>query len=290
MTTKVREYKIKMPYSIAEWRKGQRYVVAKYTTDEVQVVNMKKRMEHKSIITETHKMLDLSKRLPGMVKKVLSGSALCVDEYSTNVDVLSFPSDGSEREIMVREETLKNKSGLLGEMAVTETKELKDLHNKKDPLAELDSGNFVSGSERNVSVNPRGVEHETGEGENCSKCETRYVNKYYDVNTFNLSVKTHVKRADEKNVFNLPEGFKSQEFDLTKGRTGSSVVVFKLVEVTINSTFFGWIAESIKNMMRDMLVKFQEKMVETEGEWINISEEELTKLEEEMMQKFMKSE
>lgn len=289
MSTKVREYKIKMPYTITDWRKGQRYVIAKYTTDEVQIVGVKKKKEHKSVITETHKTLDLSKRLPGVVKKVLSGSALCVDEYSTNVDVLTFPSDG-EREVVVRQETLKNKDGLLDEMTIKETKELRGLENKEDPLTELNSENLLSSSERDISICPRGAGHEAGAGENCSKCETRYVNKYYDVNTFNLSVKTHVKRADERNIFNLPEGFKSQEFDLVKGRTGDSVVVFKLVEVTINSTFFGWIAESIKNMLRDMLVKFQERMIATEPEWINMSEEEIVKLEEEMVQKFMKKE
>lgn len=268
MSTKVREYKIKMPYTMADWRKGQRYVIAKYTTDEVRIIDLKRRREQESVITETHKALDLSKRLPGIVKKVLSGSALCVDEYSTNVDVFTLPPQGADarREVVVCEETLKNKDGLLDEMAVKETKEL---HHEPDTSA-ADSGS-------------------TGKAacEDCSTCETRYVNRYYDVNTFSLSVKTQVKRADEKNIFGLPDGFKSQTFDLTKGRTGDSVIVFKLVEATINSTFFGWIAENIKNMLRDMLVKFQEKVIETEMEWKGIGEEELVRLEEELVQKFM---
>lgn len=274
MSTKVREYKIKMPYTMADWRKGQRYVIAKYTTDEVQIIDLKRRKEQKAVITETHKMLDLSRRLPGIVKKVLSGSALCVDEYSTNVDVFTFsPCGGSDkRKVVISEETMKNKDGLLDEMAVTEAKELLDV------------------PDRNSHSAASGEDAEEQKSEDCSTCETRYINKYYDVSTFSLSVRTHVKREDEGNTFNLPEGFKSQVFDLTRGRAGDSVIVFKLVEVKINSTFFGWISGSIKNMLRDMLVKFQEKMIETEKEWKDMSEKELERLEEEMVGKFMKRE
>lgn len=274
MSTKVREYKIKMPYTMADWRKGQRYVIAKYTTDEVQIIDVKRRKEQESVITETHKMLDISKRLPGIVKKVLSGTALCVDEYSTNVDVFTFPPSGAsdKREVVVSEETLKNKDGLLDEMAVTEAKEVRDIPDKS-PHSAYSSGDAPKHTR-----------------ENSSTCETRYVNRYYDVSTFSLSVKTHVRREDEGNIFSLPEGFKSQVFDLTRGRTGDGVIVFKLVEVKINSTFFGWIAENIKNMLRDMLVKFQEKMIETEAEWKDMSEEELERLEEEMVRRLMKRE
>lgn len=334
MSTKVREYKIKMPYSIADWRRAQRYVLAKYTTDEVQIVRHKKRSEDEKAITETHKVLDLSKRLPTIIRKVLSGNAAFVDEYSTNIDIVKtakmIKDVSSEKEIrdtMIKTEKLNISDGPLQEVKRQEIKELRGDNsiNKneatkglEDPLLELRSENMSKDSIKNTDILIRD-EEKIKNGENKTKndgsktknaenkkegddnapsnthdstfsesfSESKYVNRYYSTETFHLMVKTYVRDKDEENIFGLPDGFKSREIDLRGDNPKNGIIVFKMVEVAVNSTFFGWIAEHIKNMMRDMLVKFQEKIIETEKEWMNISEEELMELEEEMIRRYL---
>lgn len=340
-----------MPYSIADWRRAQRYVLAKYTTDEVQIVRHKKSSEDEKAITETHKVLDLSKRLPTIIRKVLSGNAAFVDEYSTNIDIVKtakmVKDVSSEKEIhdtMIKTEKLNISGGPLQEVKRQEIKELRgnDSINKneatkglEDPLLELRSENMSKDTIKNTDILIRDEEKiknddsktknddnktknddnknddsKTKNGDNKndenkkekdgnapsntrdstfseSFSESKYVNRYYSTETFHLMVKTYVRDKDETNIFGLPDGFKSREIDLRGDSPKSGIIVFKMVEVAVNSTFFGWIAEHIKNMMRDMLVKFQEKIIETEKEWMNISEEELMELEEEMIRKYL---
>ena len=66
--------------------------------------------------------------------------------------------------------------------------------------------------------------------------------------------------------------------------------IYKLVHVTVNSMLLGWVCEQIKNMMKNMLTTFQNKLIETHDEWKNISEEELIELENKMIETFMKTE
>ena len=87
MSKKVREYIIKMPYSVSEWRKAQRYVLAKYTTEEVTIIKHQKTKDENMTKTETHKFINIVKRLPSVIGKVIGGKAFCIDEYSTNLDL-----------------------------------------------------------------------------------------------------------------------------------------------------------------------------------------------------------
>ena len=121
-----------------------------------------------------------------------------------------------------------------------------------------------------------------------SSCETCYVNKYYDVNTFSLTVKTVVSSDLKENIF-AQKDFKSSLIDLSK-ESPKFVHIYKLITVTVNSTLLGWICEHIKNTMKNMLIKFQEKIIESYDKWKNISEEELVELEKKMIETFMKTE
>ncbi|OQS54144.1 hypothetical protein EHP00_1776 [Ecytonucleospora hepatopenaei] len=94
MTVAKKVFKIKVPFSLEEYRKGYRYALSKYTTDEVQFVKMTREKSIDKIITETHKVLNLGKRMPFMVRKVIPTAACMVEEFSTNVDSIKITSDG----------------------------------------------------------------------------------------------------------------------------------------------------------------------------------------------------
>lgn len=289
MTTKVREYRTKVPYSVHEWRKGQRYVLAKYTTDDVQILDIKQRKEEGSIVTETRKILNMSKWLPGVVRKILNENAMFVEEFSTNIDVIRLPSNNEPgKEVVVTEEKLKTK-GLLREMDVETVQEVSGVKDSQDPLKDIKPENLKDGTDKKMTVSLKtkseGVEDSTFSTIS-SSCETSYVNKHYDPSTFALSIKTLVKNEEEGSVFQA-EGSKVQVYDLAGDRE-PFCYVYKLITVTINSMVFGWVADKIKNSVRDMLAKFHEKVIETEKEWKDIKEEDLLKLEEEMVKKFMK--
>lgn len=295
MTTKIREYRIKVPFSVHNWRKGQRYVLAKYTTEDVQIIDVKQRKENDSIITESHKVLNMSKWLPSVVKKILNENAMFVDEFSTNIDILILQSDTDpNKQVIVTTKDIKTK-GLLKEMKIEKVQEIKgDIAESKDPLKNIESKTLKDGEDKKINVdlsknkkNSTKDESDDNQSTLTSTCESTYVNKHYDSETFKLTVKTIIKNEEEESVFKVKD-CKTQFYDLAKDKE-SYCYVYKLIQVTVNSMIFGWVADKIKNSVRDMLNKFHEKVIETESEWINMKEEELIKLEEEMVTKFLKN-
>jgi hypothetical protein len=214
MTTKIREYAIKIPFTLQDYRRGQRYVLAKYTTDEVIILENKQRKEDKKVISECKKILNLKKRLPSILTSVLNEKSLLLDEYSINIDEYS-----SKNELI------------------------------------------------------------------SSSCVTSYVNQYYDTDTFTLTVKTMTSSGKKENIFK-EKNAKLEDIDLSDSKDG--IFIYKFISITINSMLVGWMADHIKNAMKNMLLKFQKKVIETENEWKNISEEELVVLEKAMCEKFKK--
>lgn len=287
----MREYRTKVPYTVSKWRKGQRYVLAKYTTDDIQILDIEKMVESDSIVTKSHKILNMSKWLPGVIKKIMNENAMFVEEFSTNVDVIKLPatSQESEKEIVVTQKKIKTK-GVLKEIDMTKTQKVKDGHISSEPLKDIESSNLEDFETKRTSLsigNRATGQVSSGESEFfSSSCETSYVNKHYDASTFSLSVKTIVKTEEGENVFQA-EGSKFYSYDLSQGKE-PFCYVYKLITVSINSMIFGWVADKVKNSVRDMLNKFHERVIETEEEWKNISEEELVKLEEEMTRKFLR--
>lgn len=293
MTTKTRIYRTKVPFTVEEWRKGQRYVLAKYSTDEVKIIQHTFTKSDGSVITETHKEIDLSKRIPGVVRKVINGNAVTVDEYSTTVDIMCFCG---KADLVVTKQHIKT-DGLLKEMNIEKVQEIKEIKHKGDPMKDVQKDNLEEDVDTKIGIDLSKINKQ---GKPCkshekpkstvstlaSTCETRYVNRQYDTNTFSLLVKTIVKEEEEENLFE-EEGAKFQKYDLSEGKE-PFCYVYKLLSVTVNSMFFGWVADHVKNAIRDMINKFHEQVISTEKEWRNIKEEELVKLEEEMMQKYMK--
>lgn len=271
MATKIREYKIRMPYSASEWRKAQRYILAKYMTDEVKIIKHVKTKSENSVETESHKFINLEKRLPAIMAKLLNGNALLVDEYSKNLDYI-IPKVEIEEDMKC--------DGLIKNVNKREIKDLKKNIDEKDVLNAIKDINLKPDvKDVNVTLN-----------EPISLSESRYVSKRYDEKTFKLMVRTKIFETSSilNNVFDLEPGFKSREIDMVpKGHEGATIWVYKLVEVQINSILLSWTAESIKNLLRDMLLQFQEKIIETEEEWKAISVEDLEKLEVETIDKFM---
>lgn len=319
MTTKIREYVTKMPYSVHDWRKGQRYVLAKYTTDDVEIIGIKKRQEEGKVITESHKLLSMGKWLPMVVKKILNENALLVEEFSTNIDVL-------DNGVLKVEKRVKAQDGMLDEMKVEKTQEAKKVKDIgeleiKDVKEDMDKRIIVALDKvvKNIKNSSDDKESSTSKSTESVKsvksaksvkssksaesvksikslksnnnltlesaCETSYINKYYDVGTFSLTIKTIVKDEKIESPFGTDPD-KVQSFDLSSGKDGC--FLYRLITVTVNSMMLGWIADRVKNSVRDMLGKFHEKVIETENEWKEIKEEDLIKLEEEMIKKFVK--
>ncbi|KAM0680219.1 hypothetical protein GINT2_001604 [Glugoides intestinalis] len=298
MTTKIRVYRTKVPFSVNQWRIGQRYVLAKYTTDEVKIVKLSQSNVEGKYVTESHKVIDLSKRMPSVIKKLMSGNALLVDEFSTNIDVMHILEgiDGKEKEVFMTKEMFKTK-GLLKELDVMETGELKSLDHNEDPIRDIKSSNIKDGIDKKIAVDLKGVVGKNDMMYNkkqdtdstatvTSTCETTYVSKHYDTNTFSLVVQTIVENELNEDAFK-EENSKAHDYDLANDQE-PYCFVHKLIKVTVNSIFFGWIADQVKNSTRDTVNAFHEKVIETKDEWINLSEKDLVKLEEEMLEKLLK--
>lgn len=295
MTTKTREYILKVPFTLNEWRKGQRYVLAKYTTDEVSIVKCDQRKEGDKVITESHKVLNISKRLPSIILKVLNSKSLLVDEFSINIDQLKM-KDGSKQELLVTNKEIEETGGLLKKMNIQKVQEMKTTGDSKKVLSET---NLKEGGLKDVALETKSSSNQAkgkSKGANeakeystvSSSCETSYVSQYYDSNTFSLTVKTMVSEELKENVFEQKD-IKSSVIDLCNDNE-SNVYIYKLVSVTVNSMMLGWVCDQVKTLMKNMLIKFQKKMIETESEWRNISEEELVALEKKMIETFMKVE
>lgn len=295
MTTKIREYVFKIPFTIDQWRKGQRYVLAKHTTDETQILDIKQRKENGALITETRKILDLSKRLPTVLKKLMKENALFVEEFSTNIDVIG----GEDSRTYITKKSIKT-DGLLKEMDVTKTEEAKmdrigsmEMQDGEDRKVNLElSKDYSSKDHSSKDHSPKDYSSNMSTTSSVSSttsstCETSYVSKHYDTDTFSLTIKTHVKSSMEEKVFS--EEGKRQEFDFTNGKE-AKCYIYKLLKVTINSMIFGWVTDKVKNSVRDMLNGFCLKVIESENEWKDLTEEELVKIEEEMIKKFLKKE
>lgn len=298
MTTKTKEYVIKVPFTLHEWRKGQRYILAKYTTDEVTIINMKQRKEGDKIITESQKVLNLETRLPSIISKVLSSKSLLVDEFSINIDEIKY--DNMKGKLVTKKDFAETE-GLLKEMHIATEQEVKEGEGN-----ELSSKNLVEGELRDVNFDLRGDEvnknikdvNDNSKDEDIkgsassymvsSSCETTYVNQYYDSTTFALTVRTMATKEYKENIFEQ-KGVTSSLIDYTDGKE-QAIYVHKLVSVTINSMMLGWMCEHVKSTIKAMLLKFQKKLIETKDEWKDISEEELIALESDMIKTFMKVE
>lgn len=286
MATKIREYILKVPFTLDEWRKGQRYILAKYTTDEVTINKISQRKENGKLITECIKTLNISKRLPSLIMKVISSKSLLIDEFSVNIDEIKSEKNG-DIDVMVTDKEIKGKKGLLDKMSIVETNEVKHPGKLEENLSCKNLN--TSGGVKDVKLQTR---EDDIKPKNTpvvsSSCETNYVSKYYDANTFSLTVKTMVTNQLQDNIFSQKD-VKSNVIDLSNGNS-NSIYVYKLITVTVNSMLLGWICDQVKKLMKNLLIQFQEKMIATHEEWKNITEEELVELEKKMIETFMKSE
>lgn len=293
MTNRVRLYKIRVPFTISEWRKGQRYILTKLTTSDVQIVYHKTRKEDKTLITETHKILDVKNKIPYIIKKVIPDDACIVDEFSTNVEALSIDiSTEKGKQVYNIETHIENKDGILAKLDVNRTEIVdKTKENNEDYKVNIKNVNFTENDNSSI--------------ESLHSCTTSYKNRHFDEKTFILHIKTKISNKDIENIFGMETAPKEEAIDFRsfnkkdikkvgeRDYSGEwserlpSIYVYKLIDVSINSFGFGWITKDIDKHVRNMLVDVQQQIIETYDEWKNLSEEELVKLEKEMIQKFI---
>jgi Phosphatidylinositol transfer protein len=292
MAQVLKEYKIRIPFTLKEYRKGQRYILTKLTTSDTQILRHEKKEEPDSIITETHKVLHLKNIIPSVIRKVIPDDACTVDEYSTNIEA-NVIANGIE-EIKTKTH-MKNVEGTLADLNINEDskyaipKENKAKEAVKDACSSSDKSGATS-MNSNVSVN---------------SCTTVYKNRYFDSDTFSLEVKTILSQEQLTNPFKITEKYKERELDfreykderITKvgdrdyegnwnGRY-AEIFVYKMVDVKVNSYVLGWIAKEVDKKMRQVLLEVHGKIVETYDEWKDLSEEALVLLEKNMIEKFL---
>lgn len=207
MANKQREYIFKLPYTPAQYRKGQRYLLATNKRDNVTLVSSNVEKEDGVLTLHTHKRIDANTGMPAILKRVLNRDALLVNEYSTNTS----------------------------------------------PLPEKVSSSI----------------------ESLYRVDTHYISEYYDSGTFKMSMKT------EMSVTGIPKmgDAKSIVVDHAQGRE-PCIYVHRMLDITLNKMLLAWTVEIIKKQMKKMLEDNAVEMIEKESQWINMSEEELTKLEE----------
>lgn len=307
MTRKTKVYKIKLPLTIKEWRKGSRYILSQLTTDDVKIVIHRKEPGYKELKTITHKILDISKKVPYIIKKVLPEQSLILEEHSVNIDLLEIKMN-KEKEITEEEVyNIEDDKGVYEKIklkmrGIIEKNYKKDKENDANEIS-----NFKEKDVKSVQENTTICENKeiNIKEEMMNYCETKYKNAKYDEKTFKLQINTLGSKKELNNAFELDNGYKEVEIDFrkhgkknlknvgTRDYSGDwtkrypSMYLYKFVEVEINSFGFGWITKEIDKILKNFLVDVQLKIIESYYEWINLSNDEMEKLERQMINKFL---
>lgn len=277
-------------------------MILKLTTENVQIIEHKKKQDDDSRRTVTHKLMDMREKIPYMIKKILPNDSMIVDEYSTNIDIFEFTTD--VKKIIYRTEMqLQNSCKCVNpeggvcintkcKLSKGESKDMtEDINteamankNKIEELEDKEGGTKITKSN----------EKETGL---INYCETTYKSRHFGIDAFRLQVKTLGSKNESDNVFGLTCKYKEDAIDFrtyNKGKmwkVGSRdysgewknrypvTHVYKMIDVEINSFGFGWITKEIDKLLRSFLVDAQRKILETYDEWIKLSEEELCAME-----------
>lgn len=288
MTTAKKIFRIKLPITLDEYRRGFRYTLAKFTTDEVIYQKFERSTEMDKITTKTHKTLNLTGRIPMLVKKVIPTAACFVEEFSTNVDTVVIEKEGAKFTHFHQ----RTQAGI-GNKVVTKDLELDGLKNDSKEEVIKDEKVFVEDINNNV-VDPN-IGHFT---------ETNYKNVHFDEKTFKMKMITHVcKNKDFKfdqysaDIVDLDFRVANNE-DLTKigDRDYSGnyeerfdcVYIFKYVEIELNSFGLGWISKELLKVLKSNLLEIQQCNMKWFNEWINLNDQEIEKKENEIVMKYSK--
>ncbi|KAL6121791.1 hypothetical protein NUSPORA_01241 [Nucleospora cyclopteri] len=300
MTNCKKLYKIKMPFSLDEYRRGMKYVLYKMTTNEVKIIKMHRKKAVNKIITETHKELDLTGRMPYIVKKVIPGAACFVDEFSINIDILFTKLENIKKEKIHQEIQTKQNGLQIDQEQTIELKIDEEMQTKQNEIQieqEIMKSmkELKSAIQAHENLNPNSMDHG-------HSCITKYKNKYFDENTFKMKIETVVnKNPDYKiNGYDKVEEIDFRDFGGKKiskvekrDYSGSydkkyeCCYVYKGIDIEINSFGLGWISKEINKALRNMLVEFLQTIVETHSEWIQKSEEDLDGFEQEVLKKIL---
>ncbi len=299
MTTITKTYVFKLPVTMKEFAKGQRYAVCKMTTNDVSIINMNKSTEEDKITYETRKELNLAGILPSCVKKVLNEDAFVVEEYSRTIETILVTQDGvaglqmhdvskfkQSDKIIEREEMLNKFKEKDGDIQTERDKTINIIEDE-------DKGKDVEGENEHV-VEVRNVVDSILKDLSCSDLGqvsfTKYKNKYFNEKKFQMSIETKSSRKedfggegrDDKNY---------EKFDYSKKKVGGHdefLYVYKTVKISVNSFGLGWIAKKINQGLKDQLIDFMTNTLQWYDDWSKMSEEELSELEKVTFKKLVK--
>lgn len=287
MTTAKRIYKIKLPLTLEEYRRGIRFAICKFTTEEVTFFKFSRDKKLNQITTESHKLLNIGERMPYVVKKVVPTAAYMVEEFSTNIDTVTVEKDnttfthfhqvtqaeGENHQVMGEETVIENVHTADGqEFTKTDTKqmtlpELKEIH--------MDCGHTTF---------------------------TSYKNRHFDEKTFRMQVNTKVVKNGNY-VFDDTDA-KVEEIDFRivgkeklekvadRDYSGDysekfpCIYVYKHIEIEINQFGIGWVSKEVLKILRDNIAELQQDVVRHYSEWSKMTEEELDEYENKTIEKF----
>ncbi|KAI5149416.1 hypothetical protein ENBRE01_0888 [Enteropsectra breve] len=278
MSTKKKILKIEIPFTLQEYRKGSRYILTKLTTSEVQIVYHRKSEENGNKSIATHKVMNVQKKVPYVIRKLIPDDACVVDEFSTHMEIYKVVTEDNEiKNVKKIDARAVNAEGELAAVDVRKISVTSLDESKKD---EEDNGSMHSGT-------------------------TYYKNRYFDEKTFSLYIKTLATKKARENPFELEEPLKIDSLDFrTAGKRELMSagdrdysgdwqknypvsILYKSLEVSVNKFGMGWIAGEIEKHLQNMLLDVQKQIIESYDEWKDLSEEDLCKMEEDMIERFL---
>lgn len=274
MTTAKKVFRIKIPFDLESYRKGYRYSLSRFTTEEVTFLKMTREKNMNKVTTETHKLLDIGKRMPFMVRKVVPTAACLVEEFSTSVDSIRITEDGNKdsfchfhQEAQVKQNDLNvekertidtiNVDGIKHVIADEKTK-LLDKEGKELPVEEAqDIVNERLNVEKNETV--KNIKEKTLKNDTLSKHENELKKandkKCTECATVQANCQKKDKSTDEGHFTTTK--YKNRHFDEK---------TFKMsidTKVTTNPEFKFNTDASMEDI--DFRTYFKEKLYKTEG-------------------------
>ena len=286
MTHIVKKYKIKLPFTVDEWRKGQRYALVKLSNDDMTILTHKQNVNDLYKITETHKVLNLKKKMPTIIKKLIPEQACFVDEYSITIE----KTNNKKIEHLKINEEAHIDEGVIKEVKIQENIFKAINHCISDPKSLEHLENLKSTKLPTLKS---------------SGGSTLYLNKYFDKNTFILTVDTLIDSEDKKNIFNIEKKYQSENIDFRTFKQANifkigdrnyeedweskypAIYLYKKIDVNINSFLLGRVAYEVESTLIGIIVDAIQLVIREYDNWKNLTEEQLVEMESELLKKYI---
>ncbi|ORD96767.1 hypothetical protein HERIO_1309 [Hepatospora eriocheir] len=258
MTVSKQTFKIKLPFTMYEFRRGQIYTLCRMMREDVSIIKHSRSKDGNLVRTESIKELNLSPFIPSAVKSVIPTKACIVEEFSTSIEAIL-----EEDAIALHKftEFVQNDEHLVDEHFKRIYKK-----NSHDCLT-VYKNKYYSEKSFRITIT--------------TKVNTDPNYKVED---------SHVKEIDFRTLKSDISLLNVGSRDYTGDWHGKFPViyVYKTVEIEVNVFGLGWVSSKINKGLSEQLLEFQTNLIKWYDEWKNLSDDELEELENDMIKKFYK--